>query len=258
MSGTLFNGVKSSFDLNRGRSSIVNYLWLRKNKFDPDVGDKKSVLCGVPLENVDKAIENALRYPNAKFNLWVDFDELDDLSIYMMDHLIYASGIKNMQLKNLRDIPDYKDSLIFDPRKGIEVYPRADLARLLCIRYSVSQFKGVNVFYSDFDVDDIFIEHEDVLSTLKREQVVFAHTQEDPIENGYIGICGEAGQQFLDEVIFQTARESINGYLGYAPLLEVVENTYGSTGCVVVDLPILKERGYKIPKSKIYSDLRIC
>jgi hypothetical protein len=237
-------------------SIIVNYVWVRKDVFEPDMDDSESLLCGVPLERIDMALVNCKKYPDAQFVIWLDFDELDPLSLYFVDSHIYTAGIQNITVKNLRDIPDYASSQVFEIPHAIDVYPRADFARLLAVAHMTDEFPRSAVFYADFDVEDVFITHNSVTGALQKKGFVFAKTDEDPIENGYMGFFGKTGRECLDDIISDNRNEARYNRKGYTSVLTVVEGCIPEV--VVDDLSILQPRGYEIPKPSHYSDLNIC
>jgi len=243
------------------RKKIVNYVWVRKDVFKSNINDPQSHLCGVPLEDIDMALSNAAKYPNAQFYIWLDYDEIDDLSLYFVEHLIYAEGLKNVKVCNLRDIEDYASSPVFeivDGRHKTDVYPRADFARLLVVCHILEQaMDNTDVFYADFDVDDVLILDTDINQILGMKGIVFTHTDDDPIENGYMGVSS-IGIECFREILRETMVSALCNDKGYEPLMETVKKIHGNVGEVVSEKAVLKPRGYEIPKKSFYSDLGIC
>jgi len=258
------------------KAHIVNYVWINDTPFTPDINDQDSLLCGVPLHYIDRVITNATRYPDAKFNIWFDFEFLDETSRLFIDSAVYFSRCKNIIIRNLRDIHLYANQDIFATTAAYEhpsgyfgkqphcIYARADLARVIVLKHLTDLNPYTPVFYCDFDVENISIENERVTSKLDEHGMVFGNTEDDAIENGYMAFIAS---NLTEDVYFncgtiqlllqQTQHAASLNKNGWRPLREIIACRSSSVDEVTVD-GLLKPRGYKIPKPAFYDELRIC
>jgi hypothetical protein len=256
--------------------SLVNYVWVSDVPLKPDLTDPYTQLCGVPLHYIDRALQNAEKYPNAKFNLWFDFDFLDETTRLFIDSTIYFSGFKNITIRNLRDIDDYKNIALFDKEAQYEhpsgyfgkqpycKYARADLARVVVLKHVTDAYPDHAVFYCDFDVEDVSLNNLDIAQKIEEHGMVFGNTEDDAIENGYMAFirdnlsedvyfsCGT-----LQLLVQNTLHATMQNNNGWRPLKETVSQRSSCLDEVTVD-GLLHERGYKIPKPEYLTHYRIC
>lgn len=252
-------------------SAIVNYVWINRKKYAPR---KTEPLCGVPLKAVDKLIDNALRYPQASFRLWLDKAFLDDMSLFFVAAHIYNAGAGNVEIHDLRDIPAYRDHSLFhgqdivfqggdelltdDPQQRIWV--RVDLARLLVLQHCArtTSPSQANVFYySDFDAEDVGLECPIAQSSLQRYGLFFG-TVFGRIENGFMAFDRWQSDRLLSRIISETMKavpkNEPNGYNQFCePVSEwralrffISKKRYSA--------PRLYSMGYRIPDNELYQD----
>lgn len=237
--------------------TIFNYVWLNDRPF-PEPCAPDNYLCGIPLHCIDKALENAKRYPGTDFNIWVDYDFLGDSSQFFLTSHFYLFASPNVRLRSLHDIPAYERAPMFRPDTCNDVYARADLVRLYVLSHCFEETDCDVALYADFDLDDAAITHKKVRRDLGKYGFVFGKTVEDEVENGYIGVRRGTGRQFLTEKLIPEtlydANGNNNGYRGfYTSLRSAFPNLFDQGGAVT-----LQPRGYKIPKAPHYEELKIC
>ncbi|MCB1537943.1 MAG: hypothetical protein KDJ49_03065 [Alphaproteobacteria bacterium] len=142
---------------------MVNYVWI--SELPAQDSETRENMCTVPLQHVHRAIENANRYPDADFILWLDNRLLDDLSRFWVASYIYqCSDHRNVILCDLNAIPAYSGEDLFKNtdhkgknRSGAgSVYVRADCARILVLDHCLKQNRDRPfILYSDIDCPDL-------------------------------------------------------------------------------------------------------
>ena len=143
--------------MNELPNQIVNYVWINKVKFPQDNTGDSNKLCGVPLHYLDKTIHNAKRYPHAQFNIWIDWRYLDQSSRFWVDSYIYSQNCSNINACDLVNIPSYSCEDNFSPNRGKDIWARVDYARLLVLQHVLNHNRWSQVFYRDFDANDVEI-----------------------------------------------------------------------------------------------------
>lgn len=91
--------------MNEQPDQIVNYVWINERPFPSPNTDDEEKLCGVPLHYIDRALENAARYPHAHFNIWTGWRFLDDASRLFFDSHLYFKDAPNVRSRDLTEIP---------------------------------------------------------------------------------------------------------------------------------------------------------
>ena len=167
---------------------IVNYLWVNKDVFSAN-NDENELLCGIPLHYVDVAIQNAQRYPSTDFNLWIDRRFIQDspTEFFLVSHL-YNQDVTNIKVRDLNEIPSYKNDSYFAPESNMPVWNRADLARLLICEHILNEHRDSIAVYSDFDVNDIGIDTKKFNESLDKFGFIIGATKHVNLfclENGY-------------------------------------------------------------------------
>ncbi len=182
---------------------LVNYIWVnhRKTETDPD-----NPICAIEMGNIKTAVNNANKYPDADFRLWVDKKLMDDYTVFCIESYIEDhSRSGNISLCNLQDIPDYAGDPYFVPLtpkdKGYlscefsrggprNVYSRADYARILVLDHCLQTEPGRSrIIYSDIDCPDIRL--PEALALMRKHGVAIHDLGSDCVSHGYIGIAAD-------------------------------------------------------------------
>lgn len=168
-------------------SCIVNYVWINEEVFDSEEEDGDPQ-CGIPLNHVDYVIDNARRYPDAVFNIWLDRRYVENSPTEMiLQSYLYLNDCPNIMIKDLNDIPDYANNKFYDPQSKTLVWQRVDTARLLVAEHMLTRHPEKIAVYADFDVQDVRIDCAEFEKAITKEGFVFGST--DPsgwcMENGY-------------------------------------------------------------------------
>ncbi|MFN3700663.1 MAG: hypothetical protein ACK4VI_03970 [Alphaproteobacteria bacterium] len=259
---------------------VLNYVWINRAPFQPDISNKNAPLCGVPLECVDNVILNAKRYPQTKVMLWLDKSLLDDMSLFWVSSHIYNAGIKNVQIRDLAEIPSFRDNaVLFDWRRDISklaekkartedekhnIWGRVDLARLLAVRHVLEE-GAQYALYTDFDNQETFLDDPLMTQKLLRNQMVYGLTRDKRkiFENSYFAFGANILKTgFLNEMIDETILDVGKGENGYGAYYVHI-NHYTALSFLDYDgfelgFPaVAHPMGYKIPKPKEYQELGI-
>lgn len=237
-----------------GRDRILNYVWCNREPFTPTTG----VDCGVPLHYVDKAIDNAKRYPDTAVNVWLDNDLLDAKSIALTKAHIEKSGLSNIHLHDLCEIPAFRAERegLFDPHRDVvairglkpeqithqhhNVWGRVDLARLLVVDHCLETTRAKDVLYSDFDTDDARLNDPQAQKMLEKYGVVLGcvdHPAKDgspawtEVENSYFGFRKSNMDKGLLKDIIDGARDMVaKGHDGYGPYYQKLAEWFAPRG----------------------------
>ena len=248
-------------DAHETDGKIINYLWIDSKKFK----GHQNALCSLPFKLLDKAIENAKRYPEHKFKLWIDYEMTDETSLYLIASHLYIQGITNIEIENLRDIPSYDQCSFFshDSDYTKSIWARVDTARLLVLQHCLETTKAAQVFYSDFDIDDVGVNRDDVQDILSNHGFVIGHAEASTIlENQYFGIGRNDNHNFLQKVIRKTVREisdfASNGWNSMKKAVaKINEDTNHQTSDETFSVPIGPPTGHVIKRIPAYIDIGI-
>lgn len=175
---------------------LINYVWVNMVKAGKHDGAPE---CGIDLKNIERAVNNANRYPDADFKIWIDRDFQNDSTLFWLNSFLYAGAQHdNVELCDLRDIPDYADNRFFDNEQSYNwryhvtsVHARADYARILVLDHCMNQdTERQRILYADMDCEDLRL--DDALEIINREGIVtnalgMAGVEHVP-SNAYIGI----------------------------------------------------------------------
>jgi len=238
----------SSFE----KDSVVNYLWLSSAS---TITDENS-LNSVPQSYHDKAFQNAARYPNTKFCIWIDFETLDTTLLCCPDTQAVNARPANVEICDLRAIEAYKEIDIFQQDTLGKIWPRVDLARLLILQHCLDSMAYENVFYADFDVADIQIRDSFAIEILELHGMLFGDAQ-GMIENGFIALTKKQGATFLNDyllpaTITETKNTRLNGdgYNALAYTLNFWCHIHAiEEGFSTLSVPRLQRTGYKMPSA---------
>lgn len=258
-------------------SCIVNYVWINKEVFSPGENDPP---CGIPLRYVDMAIANAQRYPDTKFQIWIDprFLEQSRTTGILREHLD-ASGCKNIEVRDLNDIgiqssngiTNYNQSPSFFTDSEISVWHRVDIARLLVIQQGLEEEPDRVSVYADFDTHDVFLNKGKFDQSIREHGFVLGATTEEAKrewpENGYFAFSNKGpAQTLLSDIMHNVFERTANGvtlerndvFNGY---LQAVLNhceKHGISDRRTFLLPdILKPPLYKIPHNPRYEGVSL-
>lgn len=179
---------------------IVNYVWINERPFPSPNTDDEEKLCGIPLHYIDRALHNAKRYPHAEFNIWVDMRFIDDSTKFWLESYIYNSNTQNVRTYDLCDIKEYRTEFDFEETSYMDIWARVDYARLLVLKNQLEEISWCQVFYSDFDANDVEILKPPVQKSLSDWGIVIATTKCNPYENSFFGFS-EKGAAFLNMLI---------------------------------------------------------
>lgn len=241
----------------------VHYVWINKAdrsnvEATTDQGD-----CGVPQENLDRAFDNARRYPQAKFVIWVDKNPLnhDDKQLLMEHFKEFAPD--NVKLRDLREIKSYRNVPFFDSYDPKTIWQRVDHARLVVLQEALSaddEDARAYEIYSDFDPVDISLNHWKLANIMRRHGMVFGANSFDgghALENAFIGFDRNRGASFLQSNLMPKAvdllKTEINGFLAIRQSwTQWAKETGHDDYSKELGFPILPKRLYKIPKTPKY------
>lgn len=177
-------------------ATVLNYLWINK---EPDKADfPQGVKCSVPFSALDKAYENAARYHDAKVNIWLDFDQLNESSFSWIKRHFAQRTPGNVRIRDLNTIEAYEAAKEFDDFDGRPIDARVDMARLMVLMKSMGESaRGNRVIYSDFDVPDVGLNRPDLDDCMNNQGLVIGATLTTGqfMENGYLGF-NATGENF--------------------------------------------------------------
>lgn len=246
---------------------ILNYVWLnwKKAKSVEDGGS----MANVPLHYMDKAFENARRYPDTEVLIWVDYAKINPESKFFMESHVYINGPSNVRLKDLNDLACYRDCEVFhDAEKPHTLATQVDLARFMVLSHCLSTRPVNTAFYADFDMEDVQLDNIKTQLVLAAKGIAYAAVDAGQfygkiLQHGYIAVH-RSGQRQLDGVIIPVltdaglARERIFDSLEAVtfrcadPLarMEMLPT-------VTTDVPVHKI-GYLIPVPELYKETGLC
>ncbi len=238
----------------------VNYVWINE-----DEGAKDGVSCAVPLRYMDIAYENAIKYPQAQFTIWLDHALFDPMTHFMMMSHGYLNAPSNVEFKNLRDIKAYAQCDVYDIEKPKNIWARVDLARLLVLQHQLSDEnnKADYQIYSDFDVPDVRLDCDRMFSIMHKHGLFVGETLKyNILENGYLGFDKDQGRDFLESRLLPRAINSAKAGLdGYKPLYKTLHSWMVDQGFWYfrgrVCAPRQEVMGYKVPDNPVYTDNKI-
>ena len=246
----------------------VNYVWINKDcpaglKAKPSSGcDEKQPSCSVPLNHLDKAYENAKRYPAADFTIWYDKAMMDPLSEFFMISHSYLNAPSNVVFKDLRMLGTYNALDVFNVYEPKDIWARVDLARLLVLQHGLNQTKTRDYqLYSDFDVEDVRLNSTHMQYSLRDEGLFLGATLEhNMLENGYMCFDKNAGAAYLkDRLIPSTLDTSNRNENGWRVYLSVFREWAEQRGYKnqYQKLKLVGRRqlgtGYELPENENYT-----
>ena len=255
-----YSHIRAKRDPAKSETKILNYVWINKQRFSYE---DESCMCRIPLHYIDKAIENAKRYPDTQVRLWLDHNLLDQQSLFFVASHIHFAGADNIAIHDLNEIPEYRDNPMFHPDDEDfkdSIWARVDIARLLALQYCLEDTEAQQVFYSDFDADDVKINSRSVHSIMQKYGLVLGATTHEHVENGYFGFH-RRNKDVLNELVtrsFNAYEHSRHGAFSAFCTFKTVtlhkENHIHPESAAVTVLP---PTDYTIPKRQIYRDLKL-
>ncbi len=232
----------------------LNYVWINHT---PSLKEKDTAQCCVPLTYLDLAYDNAKKYPDVEVNIWIDYTYLDQKSLSLVQEHSHSTAPNNVNIKDLKEIPAYKNDLLFTPEEKISVWARVDFARLLVMKHVLNSSDTDIVIYSDFDVTDVKLDHAQAQETLSRYGMLFGAVSSGRIENGYLALDQQNGKSFLTEYLLPKTQEAAEKNIdGYAILSDGVINWANRNNVEdyksELGLKVLERRGHITPPNSIY------
>ncbi len=216
---------------------LVNYVWI----------SKEGVKAGeppVPLLSLERAFQNARRYPDAPFVVWVDQNALCGQGKKSLRDIFNAHAPDNMVLHDLQDIPFYRSCTLFHGNQT-DIWGKVDLARLVAMEHCFSTVPQQTIIYSDFDVDDVALNNPEVLSRLEKYGMVFGASEQDYLENGYMGFDKKGATFLIERLIPATIINVRTGKDGYAAMMGELQDLAKENGFNKYDLGVEMLHPYK-------------
>ncbi len=259
-----FNSVAGIKNL----SCQINYVWINDKPYQPAAGDPP---CGVPLRYIDQVVSNAERYPDAQFSIWLDPEFLKDSpTLDILQSHIERSGQGNLNIRNLNDLDEYRNSPFYSVEGAVPVWQRVDMARMIITKHSLENYPDRISVYSDFDVKDVGIGSKKFQESIGRYGFVIGATkgpqQEFNLENGYFAFNASfAGKAFLNnllqgayEATGQGLRDSRNDiFYSYRDTVKAhcKENRISPVSRCLIN--VLEPCTYQVPRNPQYEGLSI-
>lgn len=243
--------------MDKDAQKIVNYVWINKSIFPPKDTADKPPLCGIKLHEVERALSNAQKYPDAQFKIWVDWRYLDIMSRFLLESQVYFSGCGNFQIHSLEKIPQYAMNTIFKPNSGIKLLAKVDYARLLVLDHVLESNQDAFVYYSDMDCEDVMLNDSKCQESMKRDGTVMANVKNMYYENGFFGFT-KKGQYFLNTLKTETKKCAKHNTTGYGSLGHVIKIFFPHGSHRKLCQVKLTQTNIKMEKPEYYSKHNIC
>lgn len=162
---------------------MLNYVWINKQR-DPEPSCTDA-LSTVPLHYLDKAFENARRHPDTMVNVWLDYRLLNGTSRLMAEAHVYYQAPPNLVLRDLNAIPRYAaHPVLANPAENFaRIWDRVDLARFIALNHCLSESDVEEVFYADFDIDDVALDGARTKDVLREKGLALGAVEYDDIES---------------------------------------------------------------------------
>lgn len=225
----------------------VNYVWICPKE---DARAQDEAVTRIPLHYFERMYENAARYPEADFNLWLDFEQLGTVDRFFVASHRYLFDASGIEIRDLRTIPEYLQNSGFDPDSGRTLYAKADYARILVLNRLLRGGHDKEIIYSDLDCEDVRIRAPEVREKLDGAGMAFGYTGADQrVCNGYIGLKGAKARVFMaDFLLPQTTvafeRNLVNHFGAFSRAIKGFRDKYfpgvSRTIWGVVELPVMR------------------
>lgn len=242
---------------------IVNYVWINEypvSPYDEVIDDK---LCHMPLHYIDKALHNARRYTDAQFFIWIDKAKLDPMSLFWLDSYINIQSVPNISVRDLNEIPAFHNDERFGNEEYYCLWAKLDYARLLVLENLLAEMPWKQVFYCDFDANDIEINKDCIQSALDNWGMVIATTKCNKYENSFFGFS-EKGNYLFSKLLGESYKNFNNMEDGYGALARFLRNENFIESFIVCESPVIAKKEMpvsligKIKPKKLHQSLGIC
>jgi hypothetical protein len=249
-------------------NTVVNYLWVDAAPWKSSgPGDAQ---CGVRLSAIDKAYENARKYPDAQVLMWIDFSRMDAKAQRCVQQHYADNAPDNVTLKDLSTLADYRQASVALPETDHSKTRRPDLARLYVMRDCLRTMpEKTYVMYCDLDVEDVRIGCPKSQRILGRHGMV--HTYVTSLNKpekgkflglGYMIFRRDMAGPFLAELIPTAERHMLkDGHPGICGALTLAlidwqsAGPYRSENDVIHPDTLLHPVGYIAPENPVYEAL---
>jgi len=241
---------------------ILNYVWINDKPDNIDM--LRDDLCSVPLHYFDRAFKNARDYPDVDVNIWVDYAMLDGYSRLFVDSYTLMQEMPNVRLHNLRDIPTYVQTPMFDTSGQHPIWSRVDYARLLVLEHCLGNMPARDVFYADFDVQNVKLDQKNLKDCMNHYGCIIGRA--DIIENSFFGFRkGTKAEDFLvstllPETLEATRKGTENGYSAMKHnFTRWFYKTYPVNGFLTgrPEHRVCKPMGYILPPNPMHTEVGI-
>ncbi len=225
----------------------VNYLWLCAR----EAPSQQFFATKIPLHYLKRMYANAKFYPQAEFNLWLDFGQLALRERFFLDSHRFAFNSDCIRIRDLRSIPEYRDLPGFASDTNIALYARADCARILVLNHLLltEQDKLRTIIYSDLDCENVDLDNAKATEALNTHGFVYGKSGRNNICNGYVGIKGEKGKLFMKDYLLPKTLTSFQKNLvnHFGAFIDAVRH-YRNTQCPelkyrdlgLIELPLMR------------------
>ena len=200
-----FNGFSSP---KKDKKTAVNYVWISPKQ--DEAGSDSQYLAF--LRNLENPKRNALNYPNATFNVWVDPRYFNSSCQVMLSSLSLPD---NLKIRNLVEVDNYSsnpeyavmDRSNMQPWSGYEdIYDFVDLVRFMALNKSINEPCVERAIYADFDTEDVDLHNTRTARILSRHGICFATAMnrqmtDRKISHGYIGCSKDKGAALFGELV---------------------------------------------------------
>lgn len=181
---------------------FLNYVWINKvpDKDQPPPADD-TPLCSVPLHYLDRAYDNARKYPDTEVRIWIDEARLSDQTRFFVQSHAYLNAPGNVRFKDLNSIPAYAAARDIYAGADISIWYKTDLARFQVAEHCMHEKEARIVHYADFDVRDVELDSKATQGSLARHGTAFTRVPGKNIPSpGYFAACKE-GLPVIENVI---------------------------------------------------------
>lgn len=251
------HAVKAGAPLRTDR--MLNYVWINKTPdrdLPPPADD--TPLCSVPLHYLDRAYDNARKYPNTEMRIWMDEARLSDRTRFFVQSHAYLNAPGNVRFKDLNSIPAYAAARDIHMDAKISMWDKVDLARFQVAAHGFTDRKVQTVYYADFDVRDVALDNEQTKKILEKRDIAFARLpRENIVSHGYFAVRAK-GLPLLEKLICKFEDAVRDGGHIFTTLHMNLPFSYHFTlrGKVIdIDIP---PQGTKMSRPDLYKETGLC
>lgn len=238
---------------------VLNYVWINKTP-DKDLllPTDDTPLCSVPLHDLDKAYDNARKYPDTEVRIWIDETRLSDQTRFFVQSHAYLNAPDNVRIKDLNSVPGYRDKQDLYSDENVSIWCKVDLARFEVAAHSLRTLQAQTVFYADFDVKDVALDSAATAQSLKRYQTAFTRVPNTNIPSPGYFAASQEGLPVIENLIsamMGTIRSGGDHYQVFARSVPQFNRITLRSKFTDVRLP---PENVRIPLPDIYRDSGIC